>query len=609
METLYRAGLSNAVSATVLAVVVACVGRLIGRRPAVMHCLWLVVLLKLITPPLYEVPVPWPKAPAAIQPPASLPEAHLVDRRIETAGSANSAEVVIELIATSLVSSENHPIPPARAAVVISPSIDWLRLACLIWLGGTVTTLVVSIARIRRFQRLLVESRPVEEDTQAWVDDLAASLGLNRSPSVWWTEAKLPPLVWSLGPRARMIIPRALWNDLGEQERSTLIIHELAHLRRGDHLVRIFELLVTALYWWHPVLWWARLALRDVEEQCCDAWVVWSCPGAAKSYAETLLETLDFLNQSDLAEPLLASGFGRPHHLRKRLIMIMSGNTPRLLGLWGTLGSLGLGALLLPVNVSWAQKAEDQAEVKVVVKTDDDARETITVLTDASITATAVADAAKMIEDSKLGSILIEVKTDDPSTVIVGGPIDDAIKKIKDQIAEIDKEAKPSDAVVARKKTLERVVKELETISRKVKQVKVDMPKLKAEKDLKEIVLRKVELDKKMSPETKAEIDKTAAEVKKLAEELRVKQKELSDARNRLARLSMGKLRPAALTIKGDGRTKDQAPLAKKPVDRVERHTDVRRNDESGQKRIDELEKKLEKLLEEVASLKKDRAK
>ena len=54
---------------------------------------------------------------------------------------------------------------------------------------------------------------------------------------------------------------------------------------------------MTALYWWNPVLWWARQALRDVEEQCCDAWVVWAFPDAAKSYAETLLETLDFLNR------------------------------------------------------------------------------------------------------------------------------------------------------------------------------------------------------------------------------------------------------------------------------------------------------------------------
>ena len=57
-----HAGLSNAVSATLLAVLVACLGRVLARRPAILHCLWLLVLLKLVTPPLYQVPIPWPES-------------------------------------------------------------------------------------------------------------------------------------------------------------------------------------------------------------------------------------------------------------------------------------------------------------------------------------------------------------------------------------------------------------------------------------------------------------------------------------------------------------------------------------------------------------------
>ena len=74
METLLRAGVSNAVAATVLALVVTCLSRPLARRPAILHGLWLLVLLKLVTPPIYEVPIPWPLArrpPAAIAPPRS----------------------------------------------------------------------------------------------------------------------------------------------------------------------------------------------------------------------------------------------------------------------------------------------------------------------------------------------------------------------------------------------------------------------------------------------------------------------------------------------------------------------------------------------------------
>src|SRR6266849_2442104 len=58
MDLLMQVGLSNAVVATILGVTAALVGW-ISRRPALAHALWLLVLVKLITPPLYPVPVSW----------------------------------------------------------------------------------------------------------------------------------------------------------------------------------------------------------------------------------------------------------------------------------------------------------------------------------------------------------------------------------------------------------------------------------------------------------------------------------------------------------------------------------------------------------------------
>src|SRR4051794_7887661 len=58
VETLLNLGLANALSATVLAILVAALARLLASRPAVLHCLWFLVLLKLLTPPLFEIPLP-----------------------------------------------------------------------------------------------------------------------------------------------------------------------------------------------------------------------------------------------------------------------------------------------------------------------------------------------------------------------------------------------------------------------------------------------------------------------------------------------------------------------------------------------------------------------
>src|SRR6516164_9520251 len=59
MDTFLDMGLSNALVAGMLVLVIGIFGR-VWRRPTLLHSLWLVVLLKLITPPLWPVPVTWP---------------------------------------------------------------------------------------------------------------------------------------------------------------------------------------------------------------------------------------------------------------------------------------------------------------------------------------------------------------------------------------------------------------------------------------------------------------------------------------------------------------------------------------------------------------------
>ena len=106
------------------------------------------------------------------------------------------------------------------------------------------------------------------------------------------------------------MLPSVLVSKLNDEQLELLLAHELAHVKRGDHLVRWFTLAVLAIYWWHPVAWWAVRRLRLAEEQCCDAMVVAASPSRAHAYAETLLATLDFLAARHWPPPVLASRIG-----------------------------------------------------------------------------------------------------------------------------------------------------------------------------------------------------------------------------------------------------------------------------------------------------------
>jgi beta-lactamase regulating signal transducer with metallopeptidase domain len=356
VEVLLRTALTNALSASMLAMVVAAVGLVLTRRPAVLHCLWLIVLVKLIAPPILEVPLVNPR-------PSEAPFEGVAAASLMSV--PDEAEAPAIFLAETIEADE----PPEYFAMEsaeepslwIEPGMLWAWLGSA-WLIGSLATAALAAVRVRRFQRVLRDADPAEPEVEDEVATLAGVMGIRRPPGVVFVEGRLTPLLWAVG-RPRLVIPRHLWKGLDARCRRMLVTHELAHLRRGDHWIRVFELAVTVAYWWLPVAWWVRRALREVEEQCCDAWVVWMFPSHARTYAETLLDTVDFLNPVAKPEPLLASGFGKVQHLRKRLTMVMLGTTPRTLGWSGTLGALALAGLLLPMSPTWAQKADAKAEV------------------------------------------------------------------------------------------------------------------------------------------------------------------------------------------------------------------------------------------------------
>src|SRR5262249_22592140 len=137
----------------------------------------------------------------------------------------------------------------------------------------------------------------------------------------------VPPMVWAGLGRARLFFPVHLLDRLDADGQATLLAHELAHVRRGDHWVRPLELLVTGLYWWCPLVWWARRQIHIHEEECWDAWVVSALP--ARTYAAAILETVDFLAEVRAVLPLAASALGRVRFLKRRLTQIMLRTNPR----------------------------------------------------------------------------------------------------------------------------------------------------------------------------------------------------------------------------------------------------------------------------------------
>jgi beta-lactamase regulating signal transducer with metallopeptidase domain len=240
----------------------------------------------------------------------------------------------------------------------------WEIIALTIALAGGSVYLSLAIVRIFRLKRALQKLQPAPADVQAHVAKVAGRLGLRRFPTLWLAPGRIPPMLWTLGGRALVVVPSGLWPNLNTEQQTALLAHELAHLKRKDHWVRWLDLTVAGLYWWHPVVWWARRGMREAEEQCCDAWAVWVQPQGSRTLARALLASLEFISGEPTTgvAATAAVDSGRTHvsFLKRRMRMIVQASTRKTLSWAGRLGVLGLSALILPLAPTWSREPDSQ---------------------------------------------------------------------------------------------------------------------------------------------------------------------------------------------------------------------------------------------------------
>jgi beta-lactamase regulating signal transducer with metallopeptidase domain len=334
---LLQMGLSNACFALVLALVAMAAGAK-ARCPHLAHMLWLLVFVKLVTPPLVTIPV-------GVFPPQP-------DHAGAGVLGGEGQSVIAETI-------------PGAAPLSSMVSL-WNRTEpCLatLWLLGSVVVLVWSMARVCRFGRLLAaESDVPPPELQEEAEKMARRLGLATTPTICTTSAHLSPMVWWTGGLVRIVIPRALLDRMDAQDWRWILAHELAHVRRHDYLVRWVEWLAYVCFWWNPVVWWAQRNLRAVEEICCDDLVISTLHPRPRSYADSLLSAVEFLARPAVRAPAMASEVNSGGSLERRFRMIVSGKSNQTSSRWLRMCVLACALAVLPLGMVSAQNYDAVAK-------------------------------------------------------------------------------------------------------------------------------------------------------------------------------------------------------------------------------------------------------
>ena len=316
-----------------------------GRYPSLAHLLWVLTLIAAIMPPLLKISMPLPQI-------------------------ATSAESVVAPVAVGSVAAGG-----AEVGSWLASSLPTLLIA--VWLAGSIVVLAASVQRIVRFGRLLRGScRVAPLGVQRMAETVAHELDMKTVPKVHVSAARLAPMTWWSGGRVRVVLPRALRTEVDDAQLRWILAHELAHIKRRDHIVRWLEWLASVAFWWNPVVWWARRNLRHDEEDACDALVLEHLQGQPRAYARTLLTVVEVMAAPDGTTPALATGIDAAGSLEHRFTRIISPvrsqHAPRAIAA----GSVGVAMLLMTVGVSAGEPATpsigDEPVAETVVASADD---------------------------------------------------------------------------------------------------------------------------------------------------------------------------------------------------------------------------------------------
>ena len=342
---------------TCVAMVLACAAGLIGRLPRMgptaRHILWVVVLIKLLTPPVVRSPWPvslpdaWlaasakpapPEAPS-IQPgppPATEPvgEVSLAVDHSHGQPALVSAHADFD-VDIDRVGTVHHEVRAAAPRGI--SSFDWPRKLrrpgrdeiqewlFAGWMVGTLAVGLIQLARIVKFRRKVSDAIPAPKWLADEAEQMAARLGVH-GPEVLVVPGLTTPMLWCLG-RPQLLVPGRLIKSIEATCWRGILAHELAHLCRGDHWVSRLELLAGLFWWWNPLYWLTRSQIDAEAELACDAWVVWALPEDRTTYAEVLFRLCSEFSRATRAAPALGvAGSGR--FFERRLTMILRDHVP-----------------------------------------------------------------------------------------------------------------------------------------------------------------------------------------------------------------------------------------------------------------------------------------
>lgn len=334
-----------------------------GASAAARHLVWLIGVLALLAVPLLSLVLPgWRVLPAWAVPPSMeaspLPEKDMSDglhrttllRPAASEGAPLLADVPVrspDTPATAAIPAIPAAVPTVAAGPVFLPQpVVWWRTALpSVWSAGCAVLLLRLLGAHWLLRRAARRARAVSDGPlTAALAAAALRLGVTQRVRLLVEEKRTIPVVWGVW-RPRLMLPvEALTWDAGQLQ--SVLLHELAHIRRRDTLVQWVTQLACAVHWFNPLVWLAAWRLHVERERACDDMVLASGVKAS-AYAEHLLHIASQLSPARWTSAC-GLAMARKSALEGRLLAVLSGKLNRR----GVTAALAASSLILGAGVA-----------------------------------------------------------------------------------------------------------------------------------------------------------------------------------------------------------------------------------------------------------------
>jgi len=251
----------------------------------------------------------------------------------------------------------------AATGIELEP-ICWQGLVFLGWLVGMLVLLALLVRRVCFVRGLIAQSRPANERSLEMLDECCCRIGIRRNIELRLSGNKLSPAVCGLF-KPIILIPAALLKKLSREKLKAVLIHELAHIKRGDGWVNLLQTMLQIVYFYNPFVWLANAVVRRVREQAVDEMVLVTLRPETKNYSNMLIDIAEMAFWKPNFSLRIIGVVESKKALERRINHMLNRPVPKSskLGFVGLFAIVLIGAIILPMHSNPAEQTALAASV------------------------------------------------------------------------------------------------------------------------------------------------------------------------------------------------------------------------------------------------------